>query len=138
LATAFFDTLVLAFEDDLVDLFAPEEGGITRFGDAHLAQHLTHDDFDVLVVDRHTLETINFLHFVDEVLLQFLRPADVENFMRDNRTFSQLLAFLHEIALEDNNVFADRNEVFLFRAGLRIFDDDRTFATNGWAEIDHT
>ena len=98
---------VLFLELELVDLFAPEERRVARFGDAHLAQHLAHDDLDVLVVDRHTLQAINFLHFVDQVLLQFLRAADVENFVRNNRAFGQLLAFLHEVALEHDDVFAD-------------------------------
>ena len=61
----------------------------------------------MLVVDRHTLQAINFLHFIDEMLLQFLRTADVQNFMRIDRAFSQLLAFLHVVALEDDDVFAD-------------------------------
>ena len=68
---------------------------VARLGDAHLAQHLAHDDFDVLVVDRHALQPINFLHFVDQMLLQFLRAADVENFVRVDRAFGQLLALLH-------------------------------------------
>jgi len=29
---------------------------------------------DVLVVDGHTLQAINFLHFIHEVLLQLVRP----------------------------------------------------------------
>ena len=106
--------LVFAFELQLVNLLAPEELGVAGFGDAHLAQHLAHDDFDVLVVDRHALQAINFLHFVDQVLLQFLRAADVENLVRIHRAFGQLLAFLHEVALEHDDVFADGDEVFLF------------------------
>ena len=118
LATHLLDALVLVLELDLVDLFAPEERGVAGFGDAHLAEHLADDDFDVLVVNRHALQAINFLHFVDEVFLQFLRSADVENFVRIDRAFGQLLAFLHEIALEDDDVLADRDEVFLFQTGL--------------------
>jgi hypothetical protein len=45
-----------------IDLLAPEELAVTRIGDANLAEHLADDDLDVLVVDRHTLETIDFLH----------------------------------------------------------------------------
>ena len=99
------DLLVFLFEIELVDLIAPEERGVARIGDLHLAQHLAHDDLDVLVVNLHALQAINFLHFVDQVLLQILRSADLENFVRNNRTFGQLLAFLHEVALEDDDVF---------------------------------
>ena len=114
----FDDAAVLVLEIELVDLVAPEERGVARIGDLHLAQHLADDDLDVLVVNRHALEAINFLHFVDEVLLQILRSADLENFVRDDRAFGELLAFLHEVALEDDDVLAERDEVFLFGAGL--------------------
>ena len=58
-----------------------------------------------LIVDA--LEAIDLLHFVDQVLLQFLRAADVENFVRIDRAFGQLLAFLDEVALEHDDVLAD-------------------------------
>ena len=74
--------LVLFLEIELVDLIAPEQRRVARIGDLHLAQHLAHDDLDVLVVNLDALESVNFLHFVDQVLLQILRPADFENFVR--------------------------------------------------------
>ena len=80
---------------------------VARLGDPHLAQHLADDDLDVLVVDRHALEAVDLLHFVDEVLLQFLRAADVQDFVRNDRAFGQLLALLDEVALEDDDVLAD-------------------------------
>jgi hypothetical protein len=89
----------------------------------------------VLVVDRHTLETINFLHFVDQVLLQFLRAADVEDFVRVDRTFGQLLTLLHEVALEHDDVLADRDEVFLFELRLRVLDENATLAAHARAEV---
>jgi hypothetical protein len=48
LATHLHDAIVLALEDEAVDLVAPERGGVARLGDLHLAQHLADDDFDVL------------------------------------------------------------------------------------------
>ena len=89
----------------------------------------------MLVVDRHALEAINFLHFVDEVLLQFLRSADFEDFVRIHRAFGQLLAFLDEVALEDDDVLADRDEMFLFRAGLRVLDENAALAAHARAEV---
>ena len=135
LAAHLLDTLILFFELDAVDLFAPEEAGVARFGDADLAEHLAHDDFNVLVINRHALEAINFLHFIDEVFLKFLRTAHVEDFMRIDRPFSELLAFLDVIAFEDDDVLADRDEVFLFRVRLRIFDDDAALAADARAEV---
>ena len=73
----------------------------------------------MLVVDFDALEAVNLLHFVDEVLLQVLRSADIENFVRDDGTFGELLAFLHEVALEDDDVLVERDEMLLLGAGLR-------------------
>ena len=103
-AALLLDAFVLGLELQFVNLFAPEELRVAGFGDAHLAQHLADDDFDVLVVDGHALETINFLHFADEVFLQFLRSADLEDFVRIHRAFGELLAFLDHVALEDDDV----------------------------------
>ena len=106
-AAHLLDARVLFFEVELVDLFAPEEAGIPRLGDANLAQHLAHDGLDVLIVNGDALQPIDFLDLVDEVLLQFLRAADIEDLVRVNRAFGELLAFLDVIALEDDDVLAD-------------------------------
>ncbi len=74
----------------------------------------------MLVVDLDALQAVDFLHFVDEVLLQLLRSADLEDFVRHDRAFGELLALLHEVALEDDDVLVERDEMFLFRAGLRV------------------
>ena len=84
------------FEVDAVDLVAPEEVGVAGFGDLHLAQHLADDDLDVLVVDLDALEAIDLLHFVDEVLLQLLRAEDLEDFVRHDGAFGELVALLHD------------------------------------------
>ena len=41
----------------------------------HPAQHLTNDRLDVLVVDLHALQTVDFLHFVDQVLGERFSPS---------------------------------------------------------------
>ena len=64
------------------------------------------------------------------MFLQILRSADLKNFVRNDRTFSQLLTFLHEIAFEDNDVFADRNQMFFFAPVCWILDDDAALAAN--------
>src|SRR5207245_1317446 len=69
------------------------------------------------------------------MLLEFLRAANIQNLVRIDRTFGKLLAFFHIIAFEDNNVFADRNEVLFFNSGLLVFDDDAAFPAHARAEI---
>ena len=89
LAALFQHFDVFGLEVELVHLVAPEKRGVARLGDFHLAEHLADNDFDVLVVDLDALEAVNLLDLVDQVLLEFLRPADVEQVMRDaaSRTF---------------------------------------------------
>src|SRR5947208_581781 len=87
---------------------APEQRCIARIGNLHFSQHLAHDDFDVLVVNLHTLQPIYLLHFIDEVLLQILRSADLEDFMGNDGSFSKLQPLLYEIALKHDNVFVKR------------------------------
>src|SRR6266581_696319 len=135
LAAHFVHALVFVVEFDFVDLLAPEEGGVARLGDANLAQHLAHNDLDVLVVDRHPLETVNLLDFVDQVFLQFLRATDVQDFVGVDRPFGQLLAFFDVVALEDNDVLANGNEVFFLQRGLLVLDDNAAFAAHARSEI---
>ena len=118
-------------------MIAPQEAGVSRVGDFHLAKHLAHDDLDVLVVDLDALQAIDFLHFIEQVLLKFLRAADVENFMRNDRTFGELLTFLHEVPLEDDDVLGERDQVLFLRAGVGIGDDQTAFAAHGAANIDN-
>ena len=104
-----------------LSIWSPQrKRGVAGIGDLHLAQHLADDDLDVLVVDFDALEAVNLLHLVDEVLLQVLRAADIEDFVRDDGAFGELLALLHEVALEDDDVLVERDEMLLLRAGLGV------------------
>ena len=91
----------------------------------------------MLVVDFNALQAIDFLHFVDQVLLKLLGTADIEHLMRNDRPFGQLLALLHEVALEDDDVLRERNEVLFLGAGVGIRDDQPALAAHGAADIDN-
>ena len=60
-----------------VDLFAGQQGGVAAVGDLDLLQHLANDHLDVLVVDLHALESIDFLDLGDEI---FGQRHDAEHF----------------------------------------------------------
>src|SRR3546814_15812605 len=45
-----------------VHLLADQQRGVPRFGDLDLLQHLANDHLDVLVVDLHALEPVDFLN----------------------------------------------------------------------------
>src|SRR2546427_6132020 len=62
--TTLFRSRVLAVEHELVDELAREQVGATGAVDAHLLQHLPHDQLDVLVVDLDALRLVDLLYLV--------------------------------------------------------------------------
>src|SRR5690606_27983965 len=56
--------VVFVIDLGALDLLFAQEAGIARFGDDHTTHHLAHDDFIMLVVDLHALQTIHGMHFV--------------------------------------------------------------------------
>jgi DNA uptake protein ComE-like DNA-binding protein len=69
---------------EAIHLIAPEEAGVTLLGDFHLAQHLTNDDLNVLVIDFHPLQTIYLLNFIHQILLNSCWSFDRKNIRRCN------------------------------------------------------
>ncbi|MNZ76049.1 hypothetical protein D3C78_945440 [compost metagenome] len=61
-------SLVFSNHADVVHLFAFNEAGITTIRDFNFTQHLTYDDFNVLIVDFYTLQTVNVLNFIYDVV----------------------------------------------------------------------
>ncbi len=66
------DATILVLVAEAVDLFFHQEFGIADFLDLDPAKHLTNDHLDVLVVDVHTLQTIDFLDLIHQIVLQAL------------------------------------------------------------------
>ena len=137
LAALLDNAFVFRFEIESIDLISPQQFRIAWIGDFHFPQHLAHDDLDVLVVNFDPLQAIDFLHFVDQVLLQILRSADLEDFVGHDWTFRQLRALFHEVAFKNNDVLGQRNKVLFFAASFRIFQDKLPFAANGAAHFDN-
>ena len=110
------DALVFLAEAELVDLLFEQERGIAHVFDLHPAHHLANDHFDVLVVDVHALQPVDFLDFVHQVSLQFLLPEHGQNVVRVERAVHQRFAGLHALAFLHVDVNAARHRVFLLRA----------------------
>ena len=73
------DIIVGVHELPLVHKLLRQELGVTRVIDLHLPHHLADDDFKVLVIDLHTLETVNRLNLIHNVLLSLYRTEDIED-----------------------------------------------------------
>lgn len=115
--------LVFGLELGLVDLFAHEEARSARLGDGHLAEHLAHDDFDVLVVDAHALEAVHFLDFVHQVGGEVLLALGAQDVVQLGVAFGQQVAALDEVAVGHGDVLALGHQVFLGFAHFRRDDE---------------
>src|SRR5258708_15855404 len=136
--TLFGDSPIFFVEFKSVDLITPEQLGITRFGDFHFPQHLANNDLDMFIINLNALEAVHLLHLVYQVLLQILRSADIQDFMRYNATFSELRTFLHEIALEYDDGFIERDKVLFFLAAGCVAQDKPPLSANSTAKLDQT
>ncbi len=85
-----------------VDNAACEELGIARIIDLILAKHLTHNDFDVLVIDLNAVVLIDLQNFRDDVLLNPLRTLDLHDVMRVDRAIGDQVTFFNHIACVDD------------------------------------
>ena len=57
--------------------------GISAVLHTDLLQHLTHDHFDVLVVDLHTLQTVHSLYLLKHVILHRAHALDLSEYHAD-------------------------------------------------------
>ncbi len=112
---------ILFAELELVDHFFRQELGVADIVHLHPAHHLPRDDFQVLVVDVDALQTVDFLDFVHQVLLQFLFAEHGQDVVRIARTVHQRIARLHALAFLHVDVHAARNGVFFL---LAVVGDD--------------
>src|ERR1700694_468727 len=85
-------SIVLLQEAETMGLLVHEEVGVPHSRHAHRTQHLTADDFDVLVVDGHRLRAVNLLDLVDQIPLQLLDAEDREHVVRIDGAIDQRIA----------------------------------------------
>ena len=93
-----------------------------------LAGHLTNDEFDVLVVNRHTLIAVHLLYLGDEVLLGFLHALDLDEFLGIARTVDDGITGNNFLSVGDFKTSKTRNDVGLFSAVIGNNRDDTTLA----------
>ncbi len=129
--------LVLFAEAEAIDLLFEQEVRVAHFIDAHPAQHLADNHFDVLVRDGHALQTVDFLDFVDQVSLQFLFAQHGKNVVRVQGTVHQRVAGTKAFAFLHVDVDTARYRVFLLVA-IVSRDVDLALTLGNFAEADHT
>ena len=120
--------LVVLVEDlGAFDLFADDEPGVTRLHHLNPTQHLTHDDFDVLVVDLHALQTIDVLDLIDDIAGQRLDTQQSQDVVRIGRTVDDELALVDHLTVVNQDVLLFRDQEFKGIA-LKVGDDQTLLA----------
>ena len=117
------DTVVLFHEFHLVNNLLFQEAGITWLVDFHLAHHLTNDDFKVLIINLHTLQTVNVLNLVHNIFLHGRRTFDSQDVRRCDSTVRQRSTGAYIVVLLNQNLLGQRYEVLLHFTGLGSNDD---------------
>mgnify|MGYP003693767193 CR=1 FL=1 len=122
--------LILFIKAPLLDLIADQKFSVADLFDAHAAQHLADDHFDVLVVDAHAPEADKFLA---------LRRLDTWPTPFRPRMFKMSCGFdepsisdftgSDPIGVVDADMFALRDQIF---ARLAHFGSDDDFALCPW------
>jgi hypothetical protein len=75
-------TITLFQQRGVLGLLTLDKRRVASGFDFHLAQHLTNDDLNVLVIDLHTLQAVNLLNLIDNVFGQCRNAFESENVMR--------------------------------------------------------
>src|SRR6185437_9509507 len=129
--------LVHPAEFELVHHAARQQPGVADAFDPHFAQHLGHDDLDVLVVDLDALAAVDVLNLAHQVVLHGFFARDAQDIVRHERPVDQRFAGPHEVAGVNSQVLAVRDEMLAFDAALAT-DDDRPLAAALLAQqLDH-
>src|SRR5690554_2080305 len=117
-------------------LVTGQQRGITRVGDFNLTQHLTNNNFDVFIVDDNTLQTVNVLDFVGDVLRQLNHTQQAQDIVRVGRAIGDHLTLFNRFTFEDVHLPVLRNQnlvrVIVFRS-----DNQALLALGFLAERDH-
>ena len=113
------DAVVLVHKLALIHNLLLKEASVARIYDIHLAHHLANDYLKVLVVDLHTLQTVNVLNLVHNVILNGSRALDIKDISRCNSTIRERCTGANEVVLLNKNLLRERNEIVLHLSELR-------------------
>ena len=100
-------------ELELVNLLAKDKPCITNSHDFNLAEHLTNDYTDMLIIDAYTLCTVYGLDFIHKVILQCVFTKNCKDICRVWSSVTKLFSSLYFVTIADNHVLTCRNKVFV-------------------------
>ena len=132
------EAVVLIHDLKLIDDLLLKEERIPWIEDLYLAHHLADDDFEVLVVDLHTLQAVDVLDFVDDVFLDGRGALDLEDIGRRDSTIRERHTSVDRVTLLDEDLLRGRYEVLTLSAELGGDDDLTVTALEALTEGDDT
>ena len=91
------------------DQASGKEFGVAAVLDPDLAEHLSDDNFDVLIADINALQTVNFLDLAEQIVLDCPDSFDLHQVVRVDASFSQLVAGFNGLAVHNlDSAYAPR------------------------------
>ena len=107
-----------------LDLLTFDEARLTSRDHVGLAQHLANNHFDMLVVNLHTLESIDFLNLINDVLRKFWNTLQPQDVVRAQWSLRDHFALLDLLTLENRELAPFRDQLFVvirtIRQGLAV------------------
>ena len=71
----------------MLRLLSLDKGRIPCRGNLYFTQHLTNNDFDMLVIDLDPLQAVDLLNLIDDVLCQCGNTLEAKNIVWTGRPF---------------------------------------------------
>src|SRR5262245_27294064 len=110
---------------------------IAHLFDSDAPQHLAHNDFNVLVVDSNTLQTVNLLYFINQIFGQGLLAQNIEDIVRVRRAVHKSFSSPDTVPFVNADVFTFGNEILSRLTDFRRHDN-LPFAFGILAERNHS
>ena len=97
--------------------------GVTRVKHGYAAQHLAHNNLNVLGVDVHTLVAVHLLDFIHQVTLGGRNRTQTQHLLGVNRTLSHGLTRVNVVAFLHQQLGAARNRNHQVLFGVVTLND---------------
>ena len=112
------NAVVFSSKVEFVDKFLIKECGVSGVVDLNFAHHLTNNDLEVLIVDLHTLQTIDVLNLIDDVFLNCRRTLDGKDVCWCGDTIGKWGTSTNGVMLLNQDLLGSANKVLTLLARL--------------------